>query len=356
MKYNITINQKTVIDNGLMSKLDIIDLAIFDFVYHFFNSDFEDKVTFTKNGVEYTEIRPSLLEREMPLLKIGTKRTFINRMNNLINVGLIERYENNSKENRSGYKKGVNFSIFEFDKPAKRNSQGYENDFTPPMKTDSHNNNINDNSISNNNKEEIDKSISKKDDYLPFAAEPQQEYGKVVEKKEWREDFNAYLNLVNQAKRDLLSDSEYKEYIEKYYPNADYENSVGKLVDGFWGKQEGWDYCKMKRKGKTINMLSTLKKNLDSRSRIVYKSLKPMRQNQVFNNTKSDVKVKLNPNVHLVDNDGKLSDGTFLKSDGLRYYFSYIDKKTYSIPLDAEPMPQSEKVAYDYKNGWYECE
>ena len=163
MKYNITINQKAVIDNGLMSKLDIIDLAIFDFVYHFFNSDFEDKVTFTKNGVEYTEIRPSLLEREMPLLKIGTKRTFINRMNNLINVGLIERYENNSHENRSGYKKGVNFSIFEFDKPAKRNSQGYENDFTPPMKKDSHNNNINDNSISNNNKEEIDKSISKKE-------------------------------------------------------------------------------------------------------------------------------------------------------------------------------------------------
>ena len=178
----------------------------------------------------------------------------------------------------------------------------------------------------------------------------------VVEKKEWREDFNAYLNLVNQAKRDLLSDSEYKEYIEKYYPNADYENSVGKLVDGFWGTEEGWDYCKKKRKGKTINMLSTLKKNLDARSRIVYKPLQNTKQNPLFNSKKNAVKVKLNPNVHLVDNEGKLSDGTFLKSDGLRYYFSYIDKKTYSIPLDAEPMPQSEKIAYDYKNGWYECE
>lgn len=120
-------------------------------------------------------------------------------------------------------------------------------------------------------KEEIDKSISKKDDYLQFAAEPQQEYGKVVEKKEWREDFYAYMELVNKAKKDLLSDSEYKAYIGKYYPNADYENSVGKLVDGFWGKQEGWNYCKKKRKGKTINMLATLKKNLDARSRIVYK-------------------------------------------------------------------------------------
>lgn len=204
--------------------------------------------------------------------------------------------------------------------------------------------------------EEKDKSFSKKDDYLPIAAESQQEYGKVLEKKEWREDFNAYLNLVNQAKRDLLSDSEYKAYIEKYYPNADYENSVGKLVDGFWGTEEGWNYCKKKRKGKTINMLATLKKNLDARSRIVYKPLQNTKQNPLFNSTKNAVKVKLNPNVHLVDNEGKLSDGTFLKSDGLRYYFSYIDKKTYSIPLDAEPMPQSEKIAYDYKTGWYECE
>ena len=103
-------------------------------------------------------------------------------------------------------------------------------------------------------------------------------------------------------------------------------------------------------------MLSTLKKNLDARSRIVYKPLQNTKQNPLFNSKKNAVKVKLNPNVHLVDNEGKLSDGTFLKSDGLRYYFSYIDKKTYSIPLDAEPMPQSEKIAYDYKNGWYECE
>lgn len=34
-----------------------------------------------------------------------------------------------------------------------------------------------------NHKEEIDKSISKKDDYLPFAAEPQQEYGDKPKKK-----------------------------------------------------------------------------------------------------------------------------------------------------------------------------
>lgn len=183
MKYNIIINQKAVIDNGLMDKLDIIDLAIFDFVYHFFNSDFEDKVTFTKNGIEYVEIRPALLDKEVPLLKIGTKRTFINRMNKLVNAGLIERYENNSTENRSGYKKGVNFSIFVFDKPMKTDSHGYENNFTPPMKTDSHNNNINDNSITDNKEEKEDKSSSKKDDYMTLAAEHQQEYGDKTKNK-----------------------------------------------------------------------------------------------------------------------------------------------------------------------------
>ena len=327
MKYNITINQKQVIDNGLIDNLDIIDLAIFDFVYHFFNSDFEDKVTFTKNGVEYTEIRPALLEREMPLLKIGTKRTFINRMNNLINAGLIERYENNSNENRSGYKKGVNFSMFEFDKPTKINSQGYENDFTPPMKTDSHNNNINNNSI-NDNKE-------------------------VVEKKEWREDFTAYLNLVNQAKRDLLLDSEYKAYIEKYYPNADYENSVGKLVDGFWGKKEGWEYNKNKRKGKTINMISALKKNMDKRDRIVYKQKQGIDVKKVL--YPQSTKVSLNPNLKMTDKEGTLSDGTIVKN-GFRYYFSKAVNGLVSIPPMAEPKPKGNNFEYDLKYGWYECE
>ena len=240
MKYNITINQKAVIDNELIGKLDIIDLAIFDFVYHFFNSDFDDKVTFTKNGVEYTEIRPSLLEREMPLLKIGTKRTFINRMNNLINAGLIERYENNSNENRSGYKKGVNFSIFEFDKPKKQDSQGCENNFTPPMKTDSHNNNINDNRITDNNKEEIDKSISKKDTktrkkYDEYFEQCWKEYGRKGNKAE---AYKVWLKLSEEDRLKVLphvkayiqsrSDKSYQKDFERYLNKMVFDNVVYK--------------------------------------------------------------------------------------------------------------------------------
>ena len=247
MKYNITINQKAVIDNRLLGELDIIDLAIFDFVYHFFNSDFEGKVTFTKNGVEYTEIRPALLEREMPLLKIGTKRTFINRMNNLINAGLIERYENNSNENRSGYKKGVNFSIFEFDKPTKKNSQGYENDFTPPMKTDSHNNN--NNNITDNNKEERDKSLSKK------------------EKPLWKTNFAEYQKLVEEARAVLKSDNDFRQKMLKFYPNADYDLSIDKSVETFWLTEAGWNN-KKKSRGNSIDMVATLKRNFDKN--IVY--------------------------------------------------------------------------------------
>ena len=31
----------------------------------------------------------------------------------------------------------------------------------------------------------------------------------------------------------------------------------------FWGTEDGWNYCKKKRKGKKLDMISTLKKNLE---------------------------------------------------------------------------------------------
>lgn len=152
LKYYFTINQKAVIENGLCDKLDLTDLALFDFIYDFFNCQFDKKITFIKDNVEYCEIRLSLIEEQMPILKFGTKRTFITRMNKLIDAGLIERYEGNQNENRSAYRRGKNFNIFKFDTPMKQISQPCEANFTPPMKQTSHNNNIDDNNI-NNNKE-----------------------------------------------------------------------------------------------------------------------------------------------------------------------------------------------------------
>ena len=167
---------------------------------------------------------------------------------------------------------------------------------------------------------------------------------------EWRDSFEVYLGLVNTAKERLLNDTEYRQYIEKYYPNADYDATLNKLVDSFWGEQDGWEYNKKKRNGKTINMFSALKKNMDRRDKIVYK--------QKFNQKKyvssHPTKVPLHPDLKIIDNEGTLNDGTFVKN-GYRYYFSKQQGQAFSIPPSAEPMPQDVDVEYDYKFGWYEC-
>ncbi len=168
MKYNISINQKAVVDAGLIGKLDFVDLCLFDFIYGFFNSAKADKSTMTEDGVVYYNIQLGLIKQQMPLLDIGTKRTFINRMNKLIDAELIERYPHNQIRGLSYFKRGVKFSIMEFSEPVKQNnngmktdSQGCETDCVDPTKIDSHNNS---NNIDNNNKKDNDKSLSQKED------------------------------------------------------------------------------------------------------------------------------------------------------------------------------------------------
>lgn len=174
------------------------------------------------------------------------------------------------------------------------------------------------------------------------------------EKKEWRDSFEIYLALVNKGRESILADSEFRDYMQKYYPNSDYEATLSKLIDSFWGKQEGWEYCKSKRKGKTINMFSTLKKNMDRREKIVYKQKKLYNNQQKYVSSQPTT-VPLHSELKVIDNEGTLNDGTFLKN-GFRYYFSKQQGRAFSIPPSAEPMPEGENIEYDFKLGWYECE
>lgn len=204
------------------------------------------------------------------------------------------------------------------------------------------------------NKLPIQESVSSSNngEYIPNTSNnTDNKPNKEEEKKEWRDSFEVYLALVNKAKQDVMSDSEYRQYIEKYYPNADYDSTLNKLIDGFWGKTEGWEFCKAKRKGKTINMTSALKKNMDKRERIVYKG----KQSQNKSVSSQQTVVSLHPKLKIIDEEGTLSDGTFLKN-GYRYYFSKQQGQAFSIPPSAEPMPQGVNVEFDYKFGWYECE
>ena len=278
MKDKISINQKVVAEHGLLGKLDLIDLALFDFIYHFFNCNFDKKITFIQDGVEYTEIRYSMIQKQMPLLNIGTKRTLINRINKLIAAGLIDRYENNGTENRCGYKKGKNFGMFEFsipakedDYPVKTDSHPCENDFTPPVKMISHNkedkeiNKINYYSSSipptpYQRGEGADEAKKNNDDY---SLGDINNSGKEKPTKEpWRESFDEYMKLVKEGAAALKADTKFREDIERLEPNVDYDKTIDSCVSKYWGTETGWEKKRRSRTRK-IDMKATLRQNFD---------------------------------------------------------------------------------------------
>lgn len=116
MQYNLTINQFAACRLGLDKQLDAVDLLLFDFIYHTINNPSIQKTTI--DGIDYWNIRASLVMQECPLLRINNRMAFFRRMQKLCNAGLIERYENNQKENTSYYKRGKLFTAFvRFDEP-----------------------------------------------------------------------------------------------------------------------------------------------------------------------------------------------------------------------------------------------
>lgn len=186
-----------------------------------------------------------------------------------------------------------------------------------------------------------------KETYIDLMGldEPKKEK-KGKEKEAWKEDFEVYANLVLDAKYALLGDNDVREAKTKYYPNLDYDLTLDKMVNEFWGTKEGWEY-KKKHAKKTvkIDMVSTLKKGFDISSNRVYKR----------NGVGQITQARPTPMVYCVSPkpaDKTNDDGTFYK-DGFRYYHSMRDNLDYSIPLNAPPMPSID-MEYDPLNKeWY---
>lgn len=126
--------------------LDLIDLAIFNFIVDFHPSpkcvkkDIAGKVYF---WISHTKIMD-----ELPLLGITSKRAVINRINKLCDAGLISRYEHYLSEQNSLYTAGERYDEY-FSLPVNENSQHCERKFTAPVNENSHNNTIIDNTVYN---------------------------------------------------------------------------------------------------------------------------------------------------------------------------------------------------------------
>lgn len=96
-QYNIGINQKAAIDSNL--EIDIIDIAIMDFLWNFQASN---KIKKIEGGWFWAA--GSEIIKQIPILGIKTTRGISKRINKLVAVGLLERHPDNRQMRQSFYK------------------------------------------------------------------------------------------------------------------------------------------------------------------------------------------------------------------------------------------------------------
>lgn len=158
MQYSININQRAVIENGF--DLDLLDMAIFDFIIKFTQT--EKCARITDGGAVYYMISHTLIIEQLPMLRIKTSNGILNRINKLIDAGLLERYPRMEQLKKSFYKIGPNASKIFFSQNAKDISQPPTNfggdpqrnlGTTPNENWGYQNNNISVNNITDNSGE-----------------------------------------------------------------------------------------------------------------------------------------------------------------------------------------------------------
>ena len=154
MQYSININQRAVIENGL--DLDLLDMAVFDFIVKFSHS--ENCIKISAGGAVYYMISHALIIEQLPMLRIKTSNGILNRINHLIDAGLLERHPNFASLKKPFYKFGRNYDKMFFATPNEISQP--PKDFgsnpqkilgvTPNENWGYQNNNITDNNITDN--------------------------------------------------------------------------------------------------------------------------------------------------------------------------------------------------------------
>lgn len=132
MKYTILINQYAAVNSGL--DLDLIDLAIFDFIKDFANCSNCVKMH-TPEGI-YFWISHKLILDAMPLLNIKTNQGLIKRIDNLIRAEILQKHPNCELYNKTLYCFGENYELLTFTEKGTHLLTGVDTPkqkFTPPL-------------------------------------------------------------------------------------------------------------------------------------------------------------------------------------------------------------------------------
>lgn len=81
-----------------------------------------------------------------------------------------------------------------------------------------------------------------------ITLEPKTTRGEEGEaEKTWKNSFEIYKQELNEEYQKLLSDSEFIENRQKYFPEVNIQLSLEKAVEDFWGTEAGWENKKSKR-------------------------------------------------------------------------------------------------------------
>jgi len=97
MQYSVSINQKAF--QELAPDCDIIDAAIFDFIARFMATNAID--TNNKNDKIWYWISYQKIVDELPIIGIKSKRAIYNRMQKLIDAGLLESDPENQRTGKT---------------------------------------------------------------------------------------------------------------------------------------------------------------------------------------------------------------------------------------------------------------
>lgn len=223
IKYNICINQKAVIDNKL--NVNLTDMAIFNFMYDFINSDSAMKIQI--DGVNYHWIAYKYIIDSMPLLEIKNKDVIARHINKLIEAKLLDKIVSKEMGNKTFYKIGVNAKCLYFDTlpTQKLVASDSKVDTLPTQK--SYNSYINDTNINYIKKEEdADKSAN-----IPISNLKEKEKKIAV-----RDNVNLTEKEIEKLKENYASAD-----LEKAYDKLSfYKLSKGKIYKSDYGALNMW--------------------------------------------------------------------------------------------------------------------
>lgn len=259
MKYSVNINQKAFFE--LEEILDFSDAAIFDFIKDFMHSRKCQKIQI--GNEMYYWISHQLIINNLPLLRIGTKRGIVKRIEKLENAGLIKRHENSDRIGKTYYRIGHNYDNVIFNKK----EDTHEQMFTAPMNGSSWVP-MNENSGYYYNKK--DNTNNKKDaDSKKSAPVKDLEYFEFVDK--WINFFK--YKTGNKPSFSGIDGKAIKSIRAKIKVLIKNNNSSEKPIDLFHAILTKWDYLEMWQRENFLDL-----KTFNSKFNLIIAKIKDIKQ------------------------------------------------------------------------------